>query len=142
MQSTSRPPSDSFIRPSGSGNTRSALTLSASQSASRSPSAWATPSSTRRPGPIAATERPSTDTEARLTRWISARTASRSASRLAQLGGGPFGRNDVEVHAGAELETGEVRESRQDVDPSAEVLRAAGSGPHAQAQRRRAAGLA
>src|SRR5215211_3514890 len=111
------------MRPSPSAKTRSARTLSASRSACSGPSSCVTPSSTSRPGPIAARRSSPTLTEARLTRWTSART-----SGFAQLGGGLLGRDDAEVHAGAELEPRELGEPRQDVDPPAEVLRAARSG--------------
>ena len=60
----------------------------------------------------------------------------RDVSRVAQLGGGLLGRDDVEVHAGAELEAGEVRQARHDVDPPAEVLGVARRGAHPQVQRR------
>src|SRR3954469_610242 len=106
------------MRPSASGKTRSARPLSASRSATASSSSWLTPSSTSSPGPIAPTTAPSTDTDARETRCTMARTAS----GLAQLLGGVLRRDDADVHTGAELEAGDVRQPRQDVDAPAEVV--------------------
>src|SRR5215218_6499039 len=68
------------MRPSASSKTRRARTLPASRSASAWVSSRATPSSTSKPGPIAATGAPSAETEARATRWTSALTV---------LAGGP-----------------------------------------------------
>ena len=61
------------------------------------------------------------------------------SSFVAQLCGRLLGRDDVEVHPGAELEPGEVGEARHDVDPPAEVVGAARRGAHPQVQRRRGA---
>ena len=54
---------------------------------------------------------------------------------LAQLGGGPLGRDDVEVHPGAEFQPGEMGQPGQDVDPPAELLGPAGSRPHPEVER-------
>ncbi len=80
--STRRSPSGSLSLPEPSSKTRNASTFAAILSASRSPSPAATPSRTSRPGPIAATRSPSTDTEAELTRWTRAR------KRLASVAAG------------------------------------------------------
>src|SRR5204862_6620977 len=106
-------PSGSFIRPSASGKIRSARTLSASQSASRSESLIATPSSTSRPASIAATAAPSTLTAALVTRWTSARPRLGLAELARRL---PW-RDDVQVYACSQLEAGQVGQPRQDVDP-------------------------
>ena len=60
------------MRPCASWKMRSASTLAASLSTSRSVSRGAMPSSTSRPGPIAETCSPATLTEALETRWTSA----------------------------------------------------------------------
>ena len=65
-----------FMRPSPSSKTRRRAQLGArSGRPVRAPSPLRTPSSTSRPGPIAAIVSPSTVTAALLTRWTSARTA-------------------------------------------------------------------
>src|SRR5437764_10241999 len=66
-------------------------------------------------------------------------TAREGTSGVAQEGGGPFRRHDVEVHAGAELEAGEVREPRQEIDAPAEVLRPRGRRAHPHVERRHGA---
>src|SRR5512132_2621272 len=126
------------MRPSASAKIRSALTFSASRSQIASSSSWVTPSSTSIPGPLAPTTSPSTRTAARLTRCTSARIAS----DLAQLGGRLLGRHDVEVHAGAELEPGHVRQARDDVDAPAEVIGVERGGADPEVQRRDVAQLA
>src|SRR3954469_6844686 len=63
------------MRPSSSGKTRSARSLSARRSARASVSSCATPSRTSSPGPMAATSSPSIRTAARATRCTSARMA-------------------------------------------------------------------
>src|SRR4051794_6935371 len=50
-----------------------------------------------------------------------------------------LGSDHAQVHARAELEAGEVGQPRQDVDPPAEVVGAAGRGADPQVQRRRGA---
>src|SRR5947209_9617116 len=107
------------MRPSPSGKTRSALTLSASHCACTSESSWVMPSSTRSPGPISATRSPATCTDARLTRCTSALTSARSL--VAQLRRRLLGIDDVEADAGAELEARGVGQARHDVDAPAEV---------------------
>jgi hypothetical protein len=62
-----------------------------------------------------------------------------AASGVAQVRRSPLRRVDAEVHAGADLETGEVGEARHDVDAPAEVVGAARGGAHPQVQRRRSA---
>src|ERR1041384_4783753 len=52
------------------------------RAARRSPSPW----STTRPSPISPTASPPTDTEALLTRWISARTGGRSVAYAVAVG--------------------------------------------------------
>ena len=88
------------MRPSASSKIRSALTLSASLSASASVSSGATPSRTSSPGPIAATSRPSTETDARLTRWTSALIDRAAATRLR---GQPLPVDAVVVALGAQI---------------------------------------
>ena len=56
---------------------------------------------------------------------------------LAQLGGDPLRRDDVHVDARAELEAGQPREARHDVDVPVEVLGATGRRAHPEVQRRR-----
>ena len=63
-----------FIFPSSSPIILRPDIFSASQPASDSPSLWATPTSRRRPGPMAEIVSPSTVTEASLTRWRTMRT--------------------------------------------------------------------
>src|SRR4051812_32449896 len=137
------------MRPSSSAKIRRAATLSASRSQAASSSSRATPTRTSIPAPIEPTVSPSTRTAARDTRCTSARTnggAPRDLGGapldLAQLGRRLLGGDDVQVHAGAELEAGHVRQARHDVDAPAEVLGAEGSGAHPEVQWRDVAALA
>src|SRR5687767_3749751 len=130
------------MRPSASSNTRSARTLSARRSASSSASSAETPRRTSRPGPIDATCLPSTETDARPTRWTRARTPARGASAprgealavdpvVAAIGAQVRGDREVapralgparEVERAAEAEVGEVVD-RVALDDGLELLR-------------------
>src|SRR4051794_27672391 len=77
-----------------------------------------------------------TDVEARMARATTATDPLGLPARLAQLRSRLPGRDDVEVHAGPELEAGEVGQARDDVDAPAEVLGTARRGAHPQVQRR------
>ncbi len=78
---------------------------------SASSSSWVTPSRTSSPAPIAATVSPSTrDRGTRHALDQGSHGAIRSRSRSSRRG--LLGRDDVQVHAGAELQPGEVRQAR------------------------------
>ena len=94
-----------FITPASSSKMRNATILRASHSRSASVSSAATAASTRSPGPIAPTTRPSTLTAASRTRWISARMAAAPAAayvprlrRAAALPPGAAGRRRSLLH--------------------------------------------
>ena len=74
------------MNPASSSKIRRRQTRSASFVATASPSEWVTPTKTHSPRPIAPTTSPSTVTEARFTRWMSARKASPTSPRP-EIGG-------------------------------------------------------
>src|SRR5687768_4622811 len=76
------------MNPAASLNTRRRQTRSASFPPTASSSEWVTPTKTHNPGPISPTTSPSTVTDARLTRWMSARipdSVARTAAGNARL---------------------------------------------------------
>src|SRR5436190_18410445 len=90
------------MNPASSSNTRSCHTRCASFVATPSSSECVTPTNTHNPRPIAPTTSPSTVTEARFTRWMSALTGPRPDGLLPLDGAGGFGGAVVghPVHAG------------------------------------------
>src|SRR5919199_4206822 len=111
-----------FILPSASAKTRRPATFSASQSASGSPSSFATPTRSKRPGPISEIKTSSTETEACFTRW---RTIFKEALKgLAALVAGLYlvpvaylllGRMPAEEDDAAIPFVGEVQEAHVEV---------------------------
>src|SRR5437879_763183 len=74
------------MNPAASSKTRRRQTRSASRAATASSSEWVTPTKTHSPRPISPTTSPSTVTEARLTRWMSARTGVSCSCRPSYRG--------------------------------------------------------
>ena len=107
------------MRPSASGKTRSARTLSASRSASASAVVVGDAEQHEQPGADRG-DLLAVDAHGGAADALDERP--HRASGRPQLRRGLLGRDDAQVDAGAELEPGEVGQPRQDVDPPAEVL--------------------
>src|SRR5579875_1411987 len=106
------------MRPALSAKMRSVRTLPARRSALCALSPAPTPSRIRSPGPIAATCSPEQRTEAAETRCRRARIELEGAQRAC----GALRRDDVQVDVRGELQAGDMRQPRHDVDPPAEML--------------------